>query len=97
MISSPSAAPTDDTRQVPHEPPRGIDLTHGTPPPEVLDQMAHADEINSRLRAEGREVRFAISSDGCSLQIELCDSHGKLLRTLSIAEAAALAEGELQE
>jgi hypothetical protein len=71
-----------------------IDLLESGPPPEVLEQMAHADTINARLRASGRQIRFALSADGCSLQIELRDTAGNLLRTLSVAEAAAIAAGE---
>jgi hypothetical protein len=59
----------------------------------VLEQMAHADAINSRLRASGRQLAFALSADGCSLQIELRDIAGNLLRILTAAEAIELAAG----
>jgi hypothetical protein len=55
--------------------------------------MAHADEINSRLRRSGREICFALSADGGSVQIELRDRHGALLQVLSLSEAIDLAEG----
>ena len=74
------------------EPP-AIDLTECGPPPEVLEQMAHADAINARLRASGRELAFELSGDGCSLRIELRDSAGKLLRILSAEEAVEIAAG----
>jgi hypothetical protein len=97
MISSPSAPPTDPsaTEGAPDDrgEPRAIDLTHGGPPAELLDQMARADEINMRLRREGREIAFALSSDGRSLQIELRDNAGCVLRTLSLSETIDLAEG----
>jgi hypothetical protein len=70
-----------------------IDLTRSGPPPEVLEQMARADAINSRLRASGRELSFSLSADGCSLQIELRDFSGPV-RVLSPAEALELAAGE---
>jgi len=70
-----------------------IDLTECAPPPEVLEQMAHADAINARLRASGRELTFALSGDGCSLRIELRDSSGRLLRMLSAQEAVEIAAG----
>jgi hypothetical protein len=71
-----------------------IDLTRSGPPPEVLEQMANADAINSRLRAIGLELSFSLSADGCSLQIELRDSSGQLVRVLSPAEAVEIAAGE---
>jgi hypothetical protein len=97
MISSPSAPPTDSsaTEGAPDDrgEPRAIDLTRGGPPAELLDQMARADEINMRLRRDGREIAFALSSDGRSLQIELRDHAGCVLRTLSLSETIDLAEG----
>ena len=102
-MSSPSAPPTDQRQGEDEgsgapsapEPLRLIDLTAGGPPPEVLDQMARADEINMRLRRSGRELCFELSADGCSLQIELRDSAGRVLRVLSLAEAVDIAEGGL--
>lgn len=96
MISSPSAPPTDSgaTYGAPDDrDQRAIDLTDGGPPAELLDQMARADEINMRLRSEGREIAFAMSADGRSLQIELRDDAGCVLRTLSLSETIDLAEG----
>ncbi len=96
-MSSPSAPPTDlsATEGAPDDrgEPRAFDLTHGGPPAELLDQMARADEINTRLRRSGREIAFALSSDGDSLQIELRDEAGRVMRTLSLSEAIDLAEG----
>jgi hypothetical protein len=97
MMSSPSAPPTDPsaTDGAPDDrgEPRAFDLTRGGPPAELLDQMARADEINTRLRRSGREIAFALSPDGGSLQIELRDGAGRLMRTLSLSEAIDLAEG----
>ena len=91
-MSSPYAPPEDAPLAGPAGTP-SIDLLQDGPPAEVLEQMARADEINSRLRAEGRQISFALSGDGCSLQIELRDTGGKLLRILSAAETAELAAG----
>ncbi|HXB14883.1 MAG TPA: hypothetical protein VNV44_03970 [Solirubrobacteraceae bacterium] len=96
-MSSPPAPPTDQPPSSGGPPERDkerrIDLTHGDPPAELLDQMAHADEINMRLRRSGRELCFALSGDGRSVQIELRDSDGRVLRILSLSEAVELAEG----
>jgi hypothetical protein len=100
-MSSPSAPPREKSieaegRGGPHggdNSLRAIDLTADGPPAEVLDQMARADEINMRLRRSGREICFALSSDGCSLQIELREGGGGVIRLLSLSEAADIAEG----
>jgi hypothetical protein len=60
----------------------------------VLDQMARAEQINSRLREQGYELSFALSLDGCQLEIELRDSAGRLLRMISPAEAVEIAAGK---
>jgi hypothetical protein len=73
--------------------PQTIDISCANPPEEVLDQMAHADEINSRLRESGYQISFALSADGMSLHIELRDISGALLRILSAEEAVAIAAG----
>jgi hypothetical protein len=73
--------------------PRSIDLTECGPPAEVLEQMAHTGAINDRLRASGRQLSFVLSGDGCSLQIELCDTSGNLVRILSAEEALEIAGG----
>jgi hypothetical protein len=70
-----------------------IDLAGSGPPVQVLEQMAHADAINNRLRPSGRQLCFALSADGCSLQIELRDTAGNVLRMLSADEALAIAAG----
>lgn len=70
-----------------------IDLDEASPPAEVLEQMARADAINAGLRAAGRRLCFALSGDGRSLQIELRDLEGNLLRVLTAAEAHDLAAG----
>jgi hypothetical protein len=97
MISSPSAPPTDPsaTEGAPDDrgEPRAFDLTRGGPPAELLDQMARADEINMRLRRSGHEITFALSADGASLEIELRDEAGRVMRTLTLPEAIDLAEG----
>ncbi len=91
-MSSPYAPPED----VPLAGPTGvasIDLPLSGPPAVVLEQMAHADEISARLRDEGRRLCFAVGGDGRSLQIELRDTGGHLLRILSATEAVELAAG----
>ncbi len=89
---SPSAPTADTHADTPAGEP-SIDLTQTDVPAEVLEQMARADAINARLRAQGRQLVFALSGDGRSLQIELCDTTGTLLRVLTAAEAIEIATG----
>ncbi len=72
---------------------RDVDVTRSSPPEEVLQQMAHADAINERLRARGYQLSFALSPDSSSLQIALRDSSGATVRMLSPEEAVELAVG----
>lgn len=90
-MSSPSAAPTDASAAP--LPGGAIDIGCPEPPEEVLEQIARADAINSRLWRRGRAVRFALGADGRVLQIELCDARGRLVRTLGAAELAEIASG----
>ncbi len=90
---SPSASPALTPVDEPAGGGPSIDLTESGPPAEVLEQMARADAINARLRASGRQLVFALSGDGRSLQIELRDTAGNLLRTLTAAEALDIAAG----
>ena len=79
------------------EGPHHVEVMRSSPPEEVLEQMAHADAIHTRLRERGLQVGFALSADSASLQIELRDSAGRLLRTLSAGEAVAFATGRQPE
>ena len=72
---------------------QAIDVARSSPPEEVLEQMAQADAINERLGERGYQIGFALSADRSSLQIELRDRAGTLLRILSAEEAIELAAG----
>jgi|tagenome__1003787_1003787.scaffolds.fasta_scaffold20608700_3 hypothetical protein len=60
-------------------------------PPGALDGVARAVRRYDELAAEDREVHFALV-DG-HLRIEVRDLRGATLRTLSAAEAVAVADG----
>jgi len=75
------------------KPPK-IVASRATPPPEVLEQMAGADEVNERLRRSGRRLRFLPAGDGGPVTIELRDGDGALVRTLTVAEALDIAMGK---
>lgn len=69
------------------------DALPAVPPPEVLNQMADAADTHERLRDQGRELRFAQGPDGGRARIEVRDRTGAVLRTLSTAQALAVAAG----
>lgn len=74
-----------------------VQIMRSSPPEEVLEQMARAEAIHTRLRERGLQIGFAPSGDRTSPQIELRDSTGTLLRTLSAGEAVAFATGSRPE
>jgi hypothetical protein len=71
-----------------------IEAGRGGPPPELLDQMAAADEINQQLRESGRELRFSIAEPAAGVKVELHDLDGNALRTVPVAEALEIAAGK---
>ena len=79
------------------EPPVRLDTLPGSPPPEVLDEIAAAAKAYETLRAQGHEVRFSSDEQSGAAKVELRDSSGKTVRTLSAAEAIELAAGRPPE
>lgn len=71
-----------------------VDTFPGSPPPEVLAQMAAAGQTYESLRAEGKEVRFSTDEHSGHTQIEVRDRRGETIKTLSVPEAVDLATGE---
>ena len=64
----------------------------GSPPREVLDQMALAAQRYDSLTSQGRELRFCENGPGATT-LELRDRSGTLLQRLSLAQAFDLAAG----
>jgi hypothetical protein len=65
-----------------------------SPPAEVLEEIAAARRTNEELCAHGRRVRFTQDEQSGCPRVELLDDQGKMLRTLSIAEALDMAAGK---
>ncbi|HTA98414.1 MAG TPA: hypothetical protein VK730_12335 [Solirubrobacteraceae bacterium] len=65
----------------------------GTPPPEVLDQVAAAGRISREMRESGHELRFSKSQEG-RVTVELADREGKTVKSMSISEALEIAAGK---
>jgi hypothetical protein len=68
----------------------------GRPPQHVLAEMAHADAVYMHLARRGQLIAFVRDGFGAPA-FELRDANGTLLRTLSVAEAAELACGQVGE
>ncbi len=64
----------------------------GSPPPEVLEQVAAAGRISRELRETGHEVRFSAGREG-RVQVELVDREGKTVKSMSVLEALEIATG----
>ena len=68
-----------------------IDAARAEPPAAVIAQIIDAGARHERLRRSGRELRFGLGSRPGEVEVELVDSaHGRR-RTVSVAEAFALA------
>ncbi len=67
---------------------------HAAPPPQVLDEVAHAAEVYDDLRREGHVLAFMPTGPGEAPTIELRDLRGNTVRTLTPAEAFAIAAGQ---
>jgi uncharacterized FlaG/YvyC family protein len=65
-----------------------------SPPQEVLEQMGHAARVYDDLHARGRELRFAHDETSGRMTIEVRDTGGNVLRTLSPSEALQVAAGK---
>lgn len=76
----------------PVAPAASVDAIPSSPPPEVLEQMAQAHRIYEQLAADGKSLHFDHDEAGRAM-VELRDSNGTSLRTLSLAEALDLAAG----
>lgn len=64
------------------------------PPREVLDEMASAARVHDALRAQGRELHFAHDSGSGRMTVQVRDSGGRVLRTISPSEALEIAAGK---
>ena len=73
--------------------PLTLAASRGTPPPELLEQIAAAAHFEERLREGGHHLRFHAETPGERPRIELHDSDGNLVRALSTTEAFELAAG----
>jgi hypothetical protein len=74
-----------------------IEASRGTPPHEVLDQIAAAADVHDRLRAGGAELRFERTASGGRVRIDLHSAGPGTPRTISAAEALEILAGKTAE
>jgi hypothetical protein len=67
-----------------------VDVARGGPPPEVREQILATAQIAERMRENGYELRFFGGGEGARPRIELHDTCGAVLSTLSTVDALAL-------
>ena len=70
-----------------------IDVSRAAPPQELLEEMAQAGLIGQALREDGRELAFTSSAGELLPSIELRDTDGNPIRTITSAEAFEIAAG----
>lgn len=64
------------------------------PPPGLLEEIAQAAVAYDELYASGHALAFTPGAEGERVAIELRDTGGNVLETLSIADALVLAAGK---
>ncbi len=70
-----------------------VELTDGSPPPEVLAAIAGAASAYDELATRGLHVSVDSDGDTGELTLELQDHDGKVLSQLKPSEVLALADG----
>jgi hypothetical protein len=70
-----------------------VDTTPSVPPPEVMDQIASASAAYDRLTATGHQLHFAVDQNTRAVSIELHDTQGNVLGTLSPSQVLDVAAG----
>jgi hypothetical protein len=93
VAAGPLPAPIPPAPTVTGQPAVAAQTLLSSPPPEVLDAMERAAQTHAELSAQGRELRFLRDAQGGRTRIEVRDRGGNVLKTLSPAQALAVAAG----
>jgi len=87
---APTAAATPSAAA---QPSVSVQTLPSSPPSEVYEAMERAAQTHAQLAAQGRELRFLRDAQGGHTRIEVRDRGGNVLKTLSPAQALAVAAG----
>lgn len=71
-----------------------IEVGAATPPPALLEEIAQAAAAYDELYASGHELAFTPGGEGARVAVEVRDTGGNVLETLSIADALDVAAGK---
>jgi hypothetical protein len=88
-----SAAPQGTGASFASELSVSLNTLPASPPQEVLEEMASAAQTYEALSTQGRELRFARDEQSGLTRIEVRDRAGNVLKTISPAQALAVAAG----
>jgi uncharacterized FlaG/YvyC family protein len=78
----------------PVAPPVSLQIFPSSPPQQVLNEMASAARVHDGLRAQGQELHFAHDPQSGRMTVQVRDSGGRVLRTISPSEALEVAAGK---
>jgi hypothetical protein len=78
----------------PAAPPVSLQTFPSSPPQQVLDEMASAARVHDALHAQGRDLHFAHDPQSGRMTVQVRDSGGRVLRTISPSEALEVAAGK---
>ena len=70
-----------------------VDTMPSSPPPEVLDAIASASDSFDRLAAVDRRLHFHIEQPAGRVTVQVHDTQGNVLGTLSPSQALEVAAG----
>lgn len=70
-----------------------VDTTPSMPPAEVMNQIASASAAYDRLTASGHRLHFDVDHTSGAVSIELHDTQGNVLGTLSPSQVLDVAAG----
>ena len=85
--AGPAAAARDTGESV------SVDTMPSSPPPEVLDAIANASESFDRLAAVDRRLHFHVEQPTGRVSVQVHDTQGNVLGTLSPSQALEVADG----
>lgn len=71
-----------------------LEVGAAAPPPALLEEIAQAAEAYDELYAGGHELAFTPGAEGERVAVEVRDTGGNVLETLSIADAIEVAAGK---
>jgi hypothetical protein len=71
-----------------------VEVGSASPPPALLEEIALAAAAYDELYASGHELAFTPGAAGQRVAVEVLDTGGNVLETLSIADAFDVAAGK---